>query len=168
MKRTIAIFAFLLCVVAPCFAQQQIKVNPTSMNVYSQGATTVFLTYGNLGDYRPADTAWCGDVEPATPDIGLKCAPGTIYGSLPGRFNISRLSGNNGYTDVVSVPASVARKAYQAAAAGESSEFYYVRRFVNPAGGPDQFVAVTMRLSGNGAGVPFSLTDVQLSFSSKG
>src|SRR5262249_25473680 len=42
--------------------------------------------------------------------------------------------------------------------------FYYVRRFINPSGGPDQFVAVTMRLSGNGAGVPFSLTDVQLGF----
>ncbi|MGH9839159.1 MAG: hypothetical protein ACREEM_10275 [Blastocatellia bacterium] len=150
-------------------AQQEIRVNPASVNVYSQGSTTVFLTYGNLGDYRPAETAWCGDVQPATPAIGLRCVPGTIYGTLPSRFDISRRSGNNGYTDVVSVPGAVARKAYQAAAAGESSEFYYVRRFVSAGGGPDQFVAVTMRLGGNGAGVPFSLTDVQLSFgASKG
>jgi len=137
------------------------------MNVYSQGATTVFLTYGNLGGYRPADTAWCGEVTPASPDIGMKCAPGTIYGTLPSRFDVSRRSGNQGYTDIVSVPASIARKAYQAAAAGEGSEFFYVRRLVNPSGGPDQFVAVTMRLSGNGAGVPFSLTDVQLVFGAK-
>jgi hypothetical protein len=164
VKRAIAIFAFLLCFITPCLAQQEIKVNPTSMNVYSQGATTVFLTYGNLGDYRPAETAWCGEVMPASPDIGTKCVPGTIYGTLPSRFDVSRRSGNQGYTDIVSVPASIARKAYQAAAAGEASEFFYVRRFVNPAGGPDQFVAVTMRLSGNGAGVPFSLTDVQLGF----
>ncbi len=164
MKRTIGIIAFLLCNIAPCRAQQEIKVNPASMNVYSQGATTVFLTYGALGDYRPAETAWCGEVMPAAPEIGLKCVPGTIYGTLPNRFDISRRSGNNGYTDVVSVPASVARKAYQAAAAGEGSEFYYVRRFVSASSDPDQFVAVTMRLSGNGAGVPFSLTDVQLGF----
>jgi hypothetical protein len=137
------------------------------MNVYSQGATTVFLTYGNLGDYRPAETAWCGEVMPASPDIGTRCVPGTIYGSLPSRFDISRRSGNNAYTDVVSVPSAIARKAYQAAVAGENSEFFYVRRFVNPAGGPDQFVAVTMRLSGNGAGAPFSLTDVQLGFGAK-
>ena len=167
MKRAISIIAFLLCAAAPCFAQLEVKVNPTSMNVYSQGATTVFLTYGNLGDYRPAETAWCGEVAPASPDIGMKCAPGTIYGTLPSRFDVSRRSGNQGYTDIVSVPASIARKAYQAAAAGEGSEFFYVRRFVNPSGGPDQFVVVTMRLSGNGAGVPFSLTDVQLGFGAK-
>src|SRR5262249_15124411 len=153
VKRAIAIIGIILCVVAPCFAQQEIKVNPTSMNVYSQGATTVFLTYGNMGEYRPAETAWCGEVMLASPDIGTKCVPGTIYGTLPGRFDVSRRSGNNGYTDIVSVPGAVARKAYQAAAAGENSEFFYVRRFINSAGGPDQFVAVTMRLSGNGAGV---------------
>ncbi|HKQ79646.1 MAG TPA: hypothetical protein VJ810_38490 [Blastocatellia bacterium] len=167
MKITIVTFAFLLCVVSPCLAQQEIKVTPSSVNVYSQGATTIFLTYGNLGAYRPAETAWCGDVTPAVPEIGLKCAPGTVYGALPRRFDISRRSGNDGYTDIVSVPAAVARKAYQAAAAGEDSEFFYVRRFEGAAGVPDQFVAVTMRLTGNGAGAPFSLTDVQLGFGVK-
>src|SRR5262249_21236446 len=38
------------------------------------------------------------------------------------------------------------------------------RRFISLSGAPDQYVVVTMRLSGNGAGVPFSLTDVQLDF----
>ena len=85
-------------------------------------------------------------------------------GALPSRFDISRRSGINGYTDIVSVPASVARRAYQAAARGEDSRFFYVRRFISESGAPDQFVVVTMRLSGNGAGVPFSLTDVQLDF----
>jgi hypothetical protein len=145
-------------------AQNQIKVTPSSVNVYSQGATTVFVTYGNLGNYRPAETSWCGEIAPATPDIGFKCVPGTIYGAAPNRYDISRLSGKNAYTDIVSVPGAIARKAYQAAAAGEGSEFFYVRRFVNSGGGPDQFVAVTMRLSGAGAGAPFSLTDVQLGF----
>src|SRR5581483_11341925 len=34
---------------AECFAQG-IRVNPTGFNVNSQGATTVFLTFGNLKD----------------------------------------------------------------------------------------------------------------------
>ncbi|MGH9934798.1 MAG: hypothetical protein ACREAM_01050 [Blastocatellia bacterium] len=139
MKRAIATIVFLLCSLTPCFAQQEIKVNPASVNVYSQGATTVFLTYGNLGDYRPVETAWCGEVIPASPDIGFRCAPGTIYGALPKRHDIARRSGTGGYTDIVSVPAAIARKAYQAAAAGQASEFFYVRRFVSAGGGPDQF-----------------------------
>jgi hypothetical protein len=37
-----------------------------------------------------------------------------------------------------------------------------VRRFVLPAGGPDEYVPVTLRLGGNGAAVPFSITNVRL------
>jgi hypothetical protein len=159
----IATLFLLASFVISALAQNEIKVTPRSVNVYSQGATTVFVTYGNLGDYRPAETAWCREIAPATPDIGFRCVPGTIYGTLPSRYDISRRSGRNAYTDIVSVPASVARKAYQAAAAGEDSQFFYVRRFIS-AGSPDQFVVVTMRLSGAGAGTPFSLTDVQLGF----
>lgn len=168
MKRFIATACLFACLfvglTAQAWAQNEIKVNPTNVNVYSQGATTVFLTYGNLGAYVPAETTWCGDIQPASPAIGFTCVPGTIYGTLPRRFDVSRRSGTNGYTDVVSVPASVARKAYQAAAAGQDSQFFYVRRFTNPNGGVDQFVAVTMRLTGNGIAAPFSLTDVQLGF----
>lgn len=158
----VMIVSLCLCTAAP--AQQAIRVSPQSVNVYSQGATTIFLTYGNLGEYRPVETAWCGEITTAAPAVGFRCVPGTIYGTLPSRYDVSRRSGQGAYTDVVSVPASVARKAYQAAAAGESSEFFYVRRFVSSGNQPDQYVPVTMRLSGNGAGVPFSLTDVQLSF----
>ncbi|MDQ3012558.1 MAG: hypothetical protein M3X11_17840 [Acidobacteriota bacterium] len=164
MKRFIATLSMLTCLAVAALAQAEIRVSPRSVNVYSQGATTVFLTYGNLGDYRPAETQWCGDIQPAAPAIGSACVPGTIYGTLPTRFDVSRRSGTNGYTDVVSVPASVARKAYQAAAAGQDSQFFYVRRFISASGLPDQFVVVTMRLTGNGIAAPFSLTDVQLGF----
>jgi hypothetical protein len=170
LNRPIEIILLFACLAAPAFAQGEIRVNPASVNVYSQGSTTIFLTYGNLGDYRPAQTTWCGDLQPAASAmgamgaIGMICAPGSIYGALPRRYDISRRSGNNGYTDIVSVPASVARKAYQAAAGGEDSRFFYVRRFVSDSGLPDQYVFVTMRLTGNGAGAPFSLTDVQLDF----
>jgi hypothetical protein len=164
LNRLISMILLFACLAMAAFAQGEIRVSPTNVNVYSQGSTTIFLTYGNLGDYRPAQTAWCGDLQPATPAVGFTCAPGTIYGTLPSRYDISRFSGNNAYTDIVSVPASVARRAYQAAARGEDSQFFYVRRFISLSGAPDQFVVVTMRLSGNGAGAPFSLTDVQLDF----
>lgn len=163
MKRFFATSSLLFLLAIAAQAQNEIRVSPSSVNVYSQGATTVFVTYGNLGQYRPAETAWCGEVQPATPALGLSCVPGTIYGTLPRRFDVSRRSGTNAYTDVVSVPASVARKAYQAAAAGQDSQFFYVRRFEGP-GLADQFVVVSMRLTGNGIAAPFSLTDVQLGF----
>jgi hypothetical protein len=63
----------------------------------------------------------------------------------------------------MSVTPSVARRAYLDAAKGATATFYYVRRFAVPGGGgPDEFVPVTLRLGGNGAGVPFSITNVRL------
>ncbi len=165
--RFICLFLFwLLSLMAQGFSQT-IAVNPKGVNVNSQGATTVFLTFGNLQNYRPAEATWCGDVIAATPDLGLKCNPAAIYGFLPTRYDQSKRSGNNAYTDVMSIPASVARRAYQAAARGEEARFFYVRRFISTTGGPDQFVDVTCRLSGGGARVPFSLTDVKLLFANQ-
>jgi hypothetical protein len=64
----------------------------------------------------------------------------------------------------MSIPASVSRRAYQDAERGIKSSFFYVRRFVSASGAPDEFVAVTCRLAGGGARVPFALTDVNVSF----
>jgi hypothetical protein len=64
----------------------------------------------------------------------------------------------------MSIPASVARRAYIDAAGGAEATFFYVRRFVSTTGGPDEFVPVTIRLSGNGAAVPFSITNVKLTW----
>ena len=125
----------LLLLSLPCFAQT-IAVNPKGVNVNSQGATTVFLTFGNLRDYGPAEATWCGDLISAAPDQGLRCNPASIYGLLPSRYDRSRRSGNGAYTDIMSIPPSVARRAYQAAVNGEDSRFFYVRRFVSTTGGP--------------------------------
>lgn len=162
MNRASLLIWFFVLALPAC--AQTIAVNPKGVNVNSQGATTVFLTFGNLRDYRPAEATWCGDLISAAPDQGLKCNPASIYGFLPARYDRSRTSGNNAYTDVMSIPPSVARRAYQAAAQGEDSRFFYVRRFVSTTGGPDQYVDVTCRLTGGGARVPFSLTDVKLMF----
>lgn len=66
----------------------------------------------------------------------------------------------------MTIPPSVARRAYQDALRGNSSEFFYVRRFVSRTRAPDEFVAVTCRLAGGGARVPLALTEVRLQFES--
>lgn len=150
--------------VLPFAASAQIRVNPTGVNVNMNGATTAFLTFGGLGSYRPVEAEWCGELVSAAPDAGLKCDPSTVFGRLPIRLDQSRLSGTSAFTDIMSIPPSVARRAYQAAEAGQKSSFFYVRRFRNAAGGQDQYVAVTCRLAGGGARVPFSLVDVAVKF----
>jgi hypothetical protein len=156
----------LLCVLGlPRVAAAQIQRNPTGVNVDASGATTVFITFGNLLGKVPVEATWCGEIIPAAPDIGFRCAPGTIFGQLPLRLDQSRFSGEDGFTDIMSIPPSVARRAYQAAARGEASDFFYVRRFVDPNGvEPDEYVFVTCRMTGGGARTPFSLTDVSISF----
>src|SRR5262245_274580 len=166
--QTVFLVLFLF---APSAVAQTIRVNPTGVNVNVSGATTVFLTFGPVRNFRPAEGTWCGELIPAAPDNGFKCDPATIFGSLPGRFDRSRSSGNLGFTDIMSIPPSVARRAYQAAQAGSISSFFYVRHFINlgggpdqGAGGPDEYVPVTCRLSGGGARTPFALTDVKVAF----
>jgi hypothetical protein len=147
-------------------ASGQIQRNPTGVNVSASGATTVFITFGNLQGKVPVEATWCGAIVPATPDIGFRCDPATLFGSLPIRYNQSRFSGTDGFTDIMSIPPSVARRAYQAAQKGEESSFFYVRQFVDPNGvEPDEYVPVTCRLAGNGARVPFALLDVSIGFS---
>lgn len=142
----------------------QIRVNPTGVNVNSQNPTVVFLTFGIIpAGYVPAEAIWCGEIVPAAaPAIGFECRPDTIYGALPSRYNRSQPSGNGGFTDIMAIPPSVVRRAYQAALNGASAGFFYVRRFVSTTGQPDQFVNVTCRMTGGGARVPFALTDVQI------
>jgi hypothetical protein len=146
-------------------AGAQIRRDPNGVNVSAQGATTVFITYGNLQGMIAVEAEWCGELIPATPAEGSRCNPATVFGRLPIRYDQSRSSGQNGFTDIMSIPASVARRAYQAAESGATSSFYYVRRFVDPLGlRPDEYVFVTCRLTGGGARTPFSLVDVRLAF----
>lgn len=159
------ILLFVACYVTPVAAQ--IARNPSGVNVNASGATTVFITYGNLQGKVPVEATWCGELIPAAPDIGFRCDPGTIFGRLPLRYDRSRLSGQDGFTDIMSIPPSVARRAYQAAQQGAVSSFFYVRRFADPGGGPDEYVSVTCRMTGGGARVPFALLDVRVSFATQ-
>jgi len=163
VKRLVIITTFILAL-AVSAAAQEIKVTPTSVNAYSQGATSAFLSFSNVVNRRPADACFCGELVSASPDLGMRCRPGTEFGCLPVRYDQSRLAGNGSYTDIMSVPAAVARRAYLDAASGAEATFFYVRRFVSTVGGPDEFVPVTIRLAGNGVASPFSITNVKLSW----
>jgi hypothetical protein len=159
-------FLWLACMtmVLALSTAAQIRVNPTGLNVSTQSPTAAFLTFGNLNNQIPAEATWCGELIPAAPAIGLKCSPTTIFGVIPARYDRTTKSGSNAYTDIMTLPASVARRAYQAAVGGATSSFFFVRRFVSTVGGPDEFVVVTCRMSGGSAGSPFSLTNVELGF----
>lgn len=160
MKRIALVLLALAAL--PAAAAAQVRVHPTGVNVNAQAATTVFLTFGGVAGMVPAEAFWCGRIVSAAPDVGTRCDPATLFGRLPGRFDQSRASGTGALTDIMSIPPSVARRAYQAAERGDGGSFFYVRRFVSTTGGPDQYVAVTCRLTGGGARTPFSLTDVRL------
>src|SRR3954465_11022332 len=95
--------AVTLSFVSTQVATAQIKVNPTGVNVNTNGATTAFITFGGLGAFRPIEAEWCGELVSAAPDIGLKCDPGTVFGRLPIRLDQSRLSGVGGFTDIMSI-----------------------------------------------------------------
>jgi hypothetical protein len=150
----------LLATAAPA----AIRRDPNGVNVNSQGPTTVFITFGGLLDQIPVEAFWCGELISAAPDIGQKCDPATLFGRLPLRYDQSRLSGSSVFTDIMSIPTNVARRAYEAAAAGRTSSFFYVRRFASTTGGPDEYVFVTCRMAGMGARTPLALTDVQVRF----
>jgi hypothetical protein len=155
-----------------------VGVNPFGVNVRSTGSTSVFLTFQALDPGEAAVEAfWCGELLPAimaaNADLQLPvpvqlanpCVPGTIYGRLPLNLDRSRGSTSAGvanFTDIMTIPASVARRAYQDALAGQNSSFFYVRRFVGPAG--ERFVVVTCRMAGGGARTPLALMDVRLTF----
>src|SRR5215472_4808859 len=166
LRVPVLIIIALIVIVLPapdCIAQT-ISVSPSDINAYSQGATSVLLTFGGLVNKRPAEATWCGALISAAPDLGSKCDPATIFGKLPSRYDQSIASGTNAFTDIMSITPQVARRAYLDAVGGNNSTFFYVRRFVSTVGGLDEYVPVTIRLSGNGAGVPFSLTEVKLTW----
>jgi len=144
--------------------EAQIHVFPHWVNINTTGTTTAFLTFDGATGYTAGEAIWCGEIMDAAPDIGQKPMPGTIFGSLPLRLDLSSTNPNGVFTDIMSIPPSVSRRAYQAAVEGARSTFFYVRHFINSRGGPDQFVAVTCELAGGGAHTPLAVTGIALGY----
>jgi hypothetical protein len=178
MGRTLLALLLAALSMTPPPAWAVVGVNPFGVNVRSSGSTSVFLTFQALDPGEAAVEAfWCGELQPAlmaaNPDLQLPvpvqlanpCVAGTVYGRLPLGLDRSRNSSSAGvanFTDIMTIPASVARRAYQDAQAGRNSAFFYVRRFAGPAG--ERFVVVTCRMAGGGARTPLALMDVRLTF----
>lgn len=169
--------AFLVALSA-AGVQAVTAVNPFGVNVRASGASTVFLTFQNLDPgERTVEAYWCGELRPelmaVNPQLQLPvavqsadpCLPGTVYGRLPASLDRARASRSGSFanlSDIMTIPPSVARRAYQDAQAGRHSAFFYVRRFVGPAG--ERFVVVTCRMGGGGARTPLALLEVRLAF----
>lgn len=146
-------------------------VNPTGVNVRTHGVTTVFLTFQNVAPQESSIRSfWCGEISVSANTVVDfdPCLSGTLFGNLPVALDLSRRSGANNLTDIMTIPAAVSRRAYQDAAAGASSQFFYVREFIDQSSGTRRYIAVTCRLAGGGARVPLALTDVQLRFLTTG
>ncbi|UCE32085.1 MAG: hypothetical protein JSW68_03915 [Burkholderiales bacterium] len=179
MRRLLAIVLGSCALLWQVPAAAVTAVNPFGVNVASSGPTTVFLTFQSLdANEVPVEAFWCGELTAAlmsaNPNLQLPfavqtanpCVPGTIYGRLPVRLDRSRTSTSGAFsnlTDIMTIPASVSRRAYQDAIAGKNSAFFYVRRFTGGVGG-DKFVIVTCRMAGGGARVALALLDVRLAF----
>jgi len=146
---------------------QNIAVSPNNVNADSQGATSVLLTFGRLNRRRPAEATWCGALIRATPDLGFKCDPATIFGQLPTRYDQSTRSGIDAFTDIMSITPAVARRADLLACVRDTNTFFYVRRFVGTTGqggAQSEYVPVIIHQTGDGGGAPFSLTEVRLTW----
>lgn len=159
-----AVMALLL--LTPCSAAAQlVRVEPQSVSVNAQGPTTAILTFTAPKGYTPAEGVWCARLVEDM-DRGVRCDPATIFGqALAGGVGTS--SSNGVFTEIMSVPASVAQRAYESAVGGGSARFFYVRRFVGSGAaaggtGPDQYAVLSCVLGGGGANAPFTLTNVRL------
>ncbi len=167
-RRLGCLIAAGLCLAQPAWALT--GVNPTGVNVNTSGVTSVFLSFQGLTPTEiPARAYWCAEVT-VPPNVVVNfdpCVPGTLLGNLPAGNDLGRpssVAGGSLFTDIMTIPASVARRAYQLARAGEPSAFFYIREFVDTATGVSSFVVVTCRLAGGGARVPLALTQVELLF----
>ena len=112
----------------------------------------------------PLDNGLC----PTTENLSQKSNKNLtgINNNNQSRISNNNKAGPNNLTDVMTIPTAVIRRAYQEAQRGKSSEFYYIRQFVN--NGVSTYVTVTCRMGGGGARTPLALTKVDLDFTGEG
>ena len=147
-------------------------VHPTGVNVNARAPSSVFLTFQGLGiDETSSQSFWCGELVGGglpNPTTFNPCRSDTILGFMPQANNLTRQSGTAGVrnlTDIMTIPASVVRRAFQRGQQGENATFFYVRRFIE--NGNESYVRVTCRMTGGGARVPLSITGVEIGFVSQ-
>jgi len=168
-----------LTLASPVVGQQPITefsvdaASPNSFNIRTRGSTTMHVTFrGVTADFEPAEAVFCQEIDfephPTATDpllLGRGWVPrmSTIYGRPPQRHDQSQRVGTN-FIDIVSVPASIVRRAARAGRDGGNSRFFYVRRFRKLTAGPDFYAFVLFRLGSGGARSALSLQEVILLF----
>lgn len=149
------------------------SVVPSVVTVSSTGLNRALLSFRDTAGQRAVDAFWCGDISvpPGTPLPVDPCVPGTLFGhALPEFSQATQFNSvtTSITTDVMTIPLSVVRRAYQRATQGNRSTFFYVRRFENGAG-VSQFIAVACRLGASSAvSTLLNIRQVRLGFSGQG
>ena len=149
------------------------SVIPSVVTVSSTGLNRALLSFRDTVGQQAVDAFWCGDISvpPSTPVPVDPCVPGSLFGHALPEFAKATQFNNvttSITTDVMTIPLSVARRAYQRAAQGNRSTFFYVRRFVNGVG-VSQYIAVACRLGASSAvNALLNIRQVRLGFSGQG
>jgi hypothetical protein len=169
LSRSLAMLLAAACLLAAPDAEAQLQRNPTGVNVATSGATTLVIRFADASGtrYTTSEAIFCSiDPNAGTGGIGpLGCAAagGAVLGRLPASLDRgSQSSGTSQITDVMTIPASVSRRAVVLARDGNFSDFFYVRKFDPVGGGASVYVSVTCRLTAGTARTPLSLTRVEL------
>lgn len=135
------------------------KVSPTLADVASTGNSSVAIRYTLAAADTPLGGQFCTSLIGAYPPNGVSngnpCAASLGYTNSVVSYAPNSLQANEN----LNIPQSVARQAYQAAQASGNSIFYFVRQFAS-----GKYGVVQLRLSGNAANAPLTLTEVKLAF----
>ena len=99
------------------------SVIPSVVTVSSTGLNRALLSFRDTVGQQAVDAFWCGDISvpPSTPVPVDPCVPGSLFGHALPEFAKATQFNNvttSITTDVMTIPLSVARRAYQRAAQG--------------------------------------------------
>jgi hypothetical protein len=146
-------------------AQAVDDVQPKGVNVSWNSPTTAFLTFRGTQGQRSSQAVWCGEVTTLGVSKTNPCVAGTLLGRFPKALDRSQRSGTGGQenlTDIMTIPVSVVRRAYQQAKRGQEPTFFYVRKFTGEGG--NEYLAVVCHLTAGGAASPLALVGTKLYF----
>jgi hypothetical protein len=135
--------------------------------VSSSGLSAVQIRYTLAGPDTALSGMFCSEVDPAMSTNGTSgvsptppCIPGSALGYANGSNFIA--TGNTG-RESVQVPPGVTQLAYQRALQSGKADLFFVRQFASGV-----YAVQHLRLAGNAANRPFTLTRVELAFKEGG
>jgi len=144
-------------------------VLPNISNINQQSGGSVMLNYSGLSaNEETREAFWCGDVSSTGISSTNPCIPGTLLGRSLQNHSWSYTKQNGvrcNFIEVMNVPPSVTRKAFQQALQGADPDFFYIRRFSDA--GQNSYISVRLKLSSSSINTPLSLNQVKIQFQGK-